>query len=628
MNSSEWFGLLINGLASASTLFLLSVGLSLIFGVSRIVNFAHGSFYLVGLYIACSLTARIGGTVLGFWGSVLMAAIAVAALGAAVEILVLRRLYKAPELFQLLATFALVLVFRDGALAIWGSEDVLGPHAPGLAGSIEIAGARIPTYDVLLIFVGPVLLGMLTLLLRSTRFGRLIRASTQDREMVGALGVNQKLLFTGVFCLGSFLVGLGGAMQVPKEPASLTLDLQALGDAFVVVVVGGMGSVPGAFIASLVIAGAKAICAAIGTVQLGGMEVSFTKLTLVVEFLIMAVVLVVRPWGLMGRATSAVRVQGEIERPLQRADRIFKVTVSLVVVGLLGAAFLGQYMPYAPIFLTDILVTILFVISLHFIMGTAGLHTFGHAAYFGIGAYGAAFLLKGAGISMGWALVLGPLFAGLAAVVFGWFCVRLSGVYFAMLTLAFAQIVWSVVFQWESVTGGSNGMTGIWPSGWLTDKTHFYVLTFVVCAVAAWVLRKILFSPFGYAMRAARDSMLRSETIGINTKAIQWTAFVISGLVCGYAGALFAFSKGSISPETISVGRSFDGIVMIMIGGINSIAGPAVGAAVFFWLQDFAAQSTEYWKAAVGLTILGIVFLFPAGIVGTLKHAFAHKEET
>jgi len=126
--------------------------------------------------------------------------------------------------------------------------------------------------------------------------------------------------------------------------------------------------------------------------------------------------------------------------------------------------------------------------------------------------------------------------------------VRLSGVYFAMLTLAFAQIVWSVVFQWESVTGGSNGMTGIWPYSWLAGKTHYYVMTLVVCAAAAFVLRKMLFSPFGYAMRAARDSVLRSEAVGIDTKAIQWTAFTISGLVCGYAGALFAFSKGSISP--------------------------------------------------------------------------------
>jgi branched-chain amino acid transport system permease protein len=555
-----------------------------------------------------------------------LSAIAVAVFGAAIEMLLLRRLYKVPELFQLLATFALVLIIRDGALAVWGSEDVLGRRAPGLSGAVEILGTRVPSYDLLLIFVGPVILLFLTLLLKRTRFGRLIRASTQDREMVGALGVNQKLLFTSVFVLGSFLVGLGGAMQVPKEPASLTLDLIALGDAFVVVVVGGMGSISGAFVAALLIAWAKALCAGLGTMQLAGVEVSFTKLTLVVEFLIMATVLVVRPHGLMGRPMGTVRVMGSVEPPLQRANASFKISVAVLLVGLLAVGLLSNQMPYAPIFLTDILITALFVASLHFIAGPAGLHTFGHAAYFGAGAYGSAFLMKGAGLTMGWALLFGPLFAGIAALIFGWFCVRLSGVSFAMLTLAFSQIVWSVIFQWETVTGGSNGMTGIWPASWVEDKTNYYLLTFAICAAMAFLLRKVLFSPFGYAMRASRDSVLRSEAIGIDTKLINWISFAIAGLACGYAGALFAFSKGSISPDVASVGRSFDGIVMVMIGGINSIAGPVVGAAIFTTLQDFASQNTEYWKAAIGAAILLIVLLFPEGVVGTFNRLRAHKE--
>ncbi|MBL0421628.1 ABC transporter permease [Ramlibacter sp. AW1] len=626
MSLSEWLALLINGLASASTLFLLAAGLSLIFGVTRIVNFAHGSFYMLGLYTAYTMAERLGSTVLGFWGAVLVAAVAVGVLGALVEMLLLRRLYKVPELFQLLATFALVLVLRDAALWLWGSEDLLGPRAPGLSGSVELFGSKLPSYDLLLIFVGPAMLLALTLLMSRTRFGRLIRASTQDREMVGALGVNQKVLFTAVFALGSFLAGLGGAMQLPREPASLFLDLQALGDAFVVVVVGGMGSIPGAFLAAIIIAGAKAVCTGLGTMSIAGIDVNFSKLTLVVEFLIMAAVLVVRPWGLLGRPAASSRQSSAGETPLERANTSFKVTTALVAVALIAIATLGQQMPYAPVLMTDILIAALFVVSLHFIAGPGGLHTFGHAAYFGIGAYGAAFLLKSAGLPMEASLLLGPVFAGLAAVVFGWFSVRLSGVYFAMLTLAFAQIVWSVVFQWEDVTGGSNGMTGIWPSDWLADKTHYYLLTLVIAAFAAWLLRKMLFSPFGYALRAARDSVLRSEAIGIDTKAVQWTAFILSGLVCGYAGALFAFSKGSISPETISVGRSFDGIVMIMLGGINTIAGPVVGAAVFTWLQDLAARTFEYWRAAIGITILLLVLLFPEGIIGTLKRFFAERE--
>ena len=237
---------LLNGLAGASTLFLLAAGLSLIFGVTRIVNFAHGSMYMLGLYVAYSLTERLGAGPLGFWGAVLLAALAVAVLGAAVEMLVLRRVYHAPELFQLLATFAVVLLLRDAALALWGPEDLLGPRAPGMKGAVEILGRPFPEYDLFLIAVGPLVLGLLWLILHRTRAGVLIRAAIQDREMVGALGVNQAWLFTGIFALGSGLAALGGALQLPREPASLALDLTAIGEAFVVVVVGGMGSITGA----------------------------------------------------------------------------------------------------------------------------------------------------------------------------------------------------------------------------------------------------------------------------------------------------------------------------------------------------------------------------------------------
>ena len=303
MTVSAFLVQLLNGLAGASSLFLVAAGLSLIFGVTRIVNFAHGSFYMLGVYLAVTMTGKFGAGV-GFWPALVLAAVGVGMIGAIVEVVLLRRIYQAPELFQLLATFALVLVIKDAALWLWGAEDLLGPRAPGLAGSIDILGRRFPTYDLLLIVVGPAVLGLIHLLLTRTRWGTLVRAATQDREMVGALGVNQSALFTGVFALGALLAGLGGALQVPREPASLNLDLLTIGDAFVVVVVGGMGSIPGAYVAALLIAEIKALCVGIGTVHALGIDFSFSKLTLVAEFLVMAVVLVVRPWGLMGRAQA------------------------------------------------------------------------------------------------------------------------------------------------------------------------------------------------------------------------------------------------------------------------------------------------------------------------------------
>jgi len=617
----------LNGLASASTLFLIAAGLSLIFGVTRIVNFAHGSLYMLGIYIAYSaVNALLPAGAVGFWGGILVAALAVGVLGALIEILVLRRIYQAPELFQLLATFALVLIIKDFALWLWGPEDLLGPRAVGLDGAVGIAGRRFPEYDIFLIAVGPVVLGMLWLLLHRTRWGTLVRAATQDREMVGALGVNQKLLFTSVFALGAFLAGLGGALEVPREPAQLFLDLTAISDAFVIVVVGGMGSIPGAFLAALIIGEVKALCIGIGNVDILGFDVSFSKLTLVIEFIVMAVVLVVRPWGLLGRPQAAQRASpSHIEPPLRPAPR--GLLVAAVILGVALFALPAYGTAYNLVLTIDIMVFALFAASLHFLMGPAGMVSFGHAAYFGLGAYGAGLLLLRAGFPMEAALVAAPLVAALGAVVFGWFCVRLSGVYLAMLTLAFAQIGWSIVFQWDSFTGGSNGMVGIWPAEWASSKTVYYLITLLLCTAGVLAMRRMVFSPFGFAMRAGRDSPLRCDAIGIDLQRVQWAAFTLAGTFAGLAGALFAFSKGSVSPEVMAISRSVDGLVMVLLGGVQTLSGPVVGAAAFTWLQDTIARNTEYWQSLLGAAILLIVLAFPRGMVGFLAWRFGPKED-
>ena len=617
MNFSGFVVQLLNGLAGASSLFLVAAGLSLIFGVTRIVNFAHGSFYMLGVYFAYALVARLEW--MGFWLAVPVAACAVGALGVVVEMLLLRRIYRAPELFQLLATFALVLAIKDGVLWLFGPEELLGPRAPGLTGSLDVLGRQFPVYDLFLIVVGPIVLGLLWLLLTRTRWGTLVRAATQDREMVGALGVNQAWLFTAVFALGAMLAGLGGALQLPREPANLEMDLHIIGSAFVVVVVGGMGSIPGAFVAALLISEIKALCIWLGLVHVFGVDISFSKLTLVAEFVVMAVVLVVRPWGLMGKAQAAARALGEAELPIRPADKLFLTAVAVLTLALLVLPSMSSGSPYVVVLAIDLLIAALFAASLHFIMGPAGMHSFGHAAYFGLGAYAAALVVRKLGLSMEAALLLAPLVAALGALIVGWFSVRLSGVYLAMLTLAFAQIVWAGVYQWDDVTGGSNGMTGVWPAEWLSGKQAYYYLTLVLVLVSLWALRRMLFSPFGYALRAGRDSVLRADAIGIDVKAMQWIAFMIAGAFAGVAGALFAFSKGSISPETLNVSRSVDGLVMVLLGGLQTLAGPVVGAVSYTWLHDVMARSTEYWRALLGAVILILVLLFPQGIAGFFR---------
>ena len=621
MSFSGFVVQLLNGLAGASSLFLVAAGLSLIFGVTRIVNFAHGSFFMVGIYVAYTLVERLGGT-LGFWPALLLAAVAVGVLGALIEVVLLRRIYKAPELFQLLATFALVLVIKDAVLWLWGPDELLGPRAPGLGGAVEILGRQFPTYDLFLIVVGPLVLALIWLLLTRTRFGTLVRAATQDREMVSALGVNQAWLFTAVFALGAMLAGLGGALQLPREPATLEMDLNTIGAAFVVVVVGGMGSLPGAYVAALLIAQIKAVCIWLGVVDIFGISVSFSKLTLMVDFLVMAAVLVWRPWGLFGRPQATSRYVGMPEAPLRPAGTTYLAVAAALALALAALPLFTVNSPYTLVLMIDLLIAALFAVSLHFIMGPAGMHSFGHAAYFGLGAYGAALLVRQLQLPMEVALVVAPLVAALGAVVYGWFCVRLSGVYLAMLTLAFAQITWAITYQWDSFTGGSNGLTGVWPAEWLTDKRAYYWLTLVLVGAGVWWMRRVLYSPFGYALRAGRDSVLRADAIGINVKRMQWAAFVIAGTVAGLAGALYAFSKGSISPESLSVGKSVDGLVMVLLGGIQTLAGPVVGAVTFTWLHDTVARNTDYWRAMLGGIILLLVLLFPQGIAGGIKQLF------
>ena len=597
---------LLSGLASAASLFLVASGLSLIFGVTRIVNFAHGAFFMLGAYLAFTLTDRFSGP-FGFWGGMVLAAVLVGLLGALFEILLLRRIYRAPELFQLLATFAAALVVQDVVLLIWGPEDLLAPRAPGLAGAVEVLGKRVPSYDLFLILLGPLVLALLWLLLHRTRWGVLVRAATQDRDMVAALGVNQKWLFTGVFALGAFLAGLGGALQAPREAADHTMDLRIIVEIFVVVVIGGLGSIEGAFVAAILVS----LLNAFGILIL-------PKISLVLVFLLMALVLVIRPRGLFGRREGAARLSGaaavSVWKPLDRDGRV--VAAALIAAAALAPLALG---PYGLVVATEIAIFVLFAASLHLLVSVSGIASFGHAAFLGLGCYGAALAVKILGLPMLPALGAGPLLAALGAAVIGWFAVRLSGVYAAMLTLACAQILWSIAFQWVPVTGGDNGLLGVWPPPWAASAAHFYWLTLALVVLAVGALRMIIFSPFGYALRAARDSDLRSEAIGIDRRRMQWRAFVIAGAGTGLAGALFAFLKGSVFPDTMGVSTSIDGLVMVLLGGVETVSGPIVGAVVYKLLSIWLISHTDYSKLVLGLVIIGLVLLFPQGIAGSIR---------
>ncbi len=596
----------LSGLSYASTLFLVAAGLSIIFGLTRIVNFAHGSFYMLGAYLAYTLSAQLKplvGAAAGFWLGVVLAAAVVGMIGVLMEVLLLRRIYRAPELFQLLATFGVVLIVQDASLYLWGREDLLAPRVAGLRGSIDVLGERFPQYHLVLILLGPAVLAGLWLVLHRTRWGMLVRAATQDREMAGALGVNQGLLFTGVLFVGSFLAGLGGALQIPKETVTLQMDMSVIAEAFVVVVIGGMGSVFGAFLAALLI----------GEIHAFGVWL-FPQSTLILMFLVMAIVLAVRPHGLLGRPEPAIRpAASALDTPLRPAPAGARLLGVAALGVLLAFPFVAN--EYSRLLASEILILALFAASLQFVMHIGGMISFGHAAYFGLGAYAAALAVQHGSTPVPIALAAAVLVPGLAALLFGCFCVRLSGVYLAMLTLAFAQIVWSIAFQ-SKWTGGDNGLLGVWPSGWFGEKLNYYYTVLAIVVAGLLSIRRIAHSSFGYALRAGRDSALRAEAIGIDVGRMRLLGFAVGGAFAGAAGGLYAFHTGSVFPSLLAIPQSVDGLVMVLLGGLQTLTGPMVGAGAFHLLKTELVRTSEYWRFILGLAILALVLAFPQGIAG------------
>jgi len=280
--------LIMSGLHHASILFIVAAGLTLVFGVLRVINMAHGSLYMIGAFVAASVIQQTGGAG-GFWLALLAAPVAVGLVGAVIEFGVLRRIYQAEHVVQLLATYALILIFDDLVKMIWGAEykSVSAPAA--LAGSIRIGDQSVPVYNLFVITWALILAAALWLLIYRTGLGRLIRAAVEDAEMLEALGVNIPRIFSSVFIIGAFLAGLGGVLVAPRGSIGLGMDLDILIEAFVVAVIGGLGSFPGALLG----AGIIGMMYSFGTQIAPQMAMAFV-------FLAMVIVLIIRPWGLFG----------------------------------------------------------------------------------------------------------------------------------------------------------------------------------------------------------------------------------------------------------------------------------------------------------------------------------------
>ena len=290
MSFDVLFNQFLSGIARGALLFLVASGLSLTFGVLRVLNFAHGSLYMLGAFIAYSIWKLLLIPVVGFYVATLISGLIMAGIGLLIEYFILRRLYSRGWPEQLLATYALILIITDIVKVFWGGEFLSIPRPKPFAGAVSLFGFPFPSYNFFIILLGLALVVFLWWLVYKTRLGDIIRAAAHDRDMVSALGIPIPWLFTWIFVLGAMIAGLSGAVTAPFGSVALGMDMEIIIECFAVVVIGGMGSLPGTLLGSLIV----------GEVYAFGIMFK-PELALAFIFMVMAIVLIIRPWGIFGR---------------------------------------------------------------------------------------------------------------------------------------------------------------------------------------------------------------------------------------------------------------------------------------------------------------------------------------
>lgn len=624
---SIFISVLFNGLSFAALLFLIAAGLTLILGLARIVNFAHGSLFLLGGYIFITLVRATG----SWWLALLVTPISLAIIGGLVEYFLLRRIYGKEELLQLILTFGLVLIIEDVVKMIWGTVPYGLNIVPSLlSGSFDVFNIIIPKDSLGITGTAALICLLLWLLLNKTRLGKQITAASLDVEMTGALGIDVPRLFTFVFLLGSACAGVGGGLLTLKLGLVPAFGVEYLIYAFAVVVIGGLGSYKGSVYGALIVG----ICYSFGILLIPDLAMIFV-------FALLFLTLLIRPMGLCG-VVEEIRAPAVAMGKKVRFEVSFlsgKITrATLLRMGGIALVCFVVLLPYlAPgfwvLFTTEVLILIVLATSLNMLL-RAGMLSVGHAAFFGTGAYTASLILIHVTNSLLLSLLLSIVFSAALAFIIGLLSLRHIQLYFALLTLAFAQFVYAVVFKWRDFTGGDDGLMGIpIPSlnffGFTGEifspdtPEKYLIFVLVLIVLSLWVFRMILGSPFGQILQAIRENTERVSFLGLNPKRYKVAAFVIAGSLAGLVGAVYAPFEMVISPVAAHWTKSVDPIFMNIIGGGNTIAGPSVGAVIYLFFKDWLSSLMEYWRICFGAILILVAIAFPRGLVEYLEIALS-----
>ncbi len=596
----------VNGLVIGNIYALLAVGLALIFGVANLINFAHGSVYTVGAYVGWGCVTFLGTPLPVTMGIVVAAC---ATLGVAIERLGLRPLQGKARIAPLLATIGLSFVL-DQLVQL-----VAHPEPRALPSSlpdwrIPVGGGSIGALDLLIAAVGLASAAVLFGFLRFTKLGWAVRATAQDRDAALQMGVDIDRVNAAVFAGASALGGLGGLLVgLYYNHIDPGMSFNATLKGVVATVLGGAGSLPGAIGGGLVL----------GLVESYGIALFGTTYRNLFAFAALIAVLVLRPNGLFSRGgMTAEPLTGTFLAP----SRPLRVPPALLWASGLAAFALPLVTgaPYLLQTLTNAWLAAILALSLTLMAGTAGQVSLGQAALLAIGAYASALLALDLGWPAAATVPLAGVLTGLIGTALVFPAFRLRGHAVAIATLAVGEVVGLVILNWESLTGGALGLTGIPPLSLggvdLYAPRAVYWLTLAVTVGLALLQTRLLGSHLGRTLRAIRDDDVAARAYGISLNRYKGLAFAFGGFGAGISGAITAHLYSYINFETFDAQLSLLALAMVILGGMGNVLGAVVGAVALVGLPELFRVTAEYRVLIYGVALLLLIRFRPQGLMG------------
>ncbi len=608
------FGQVLIGLINGLFYAMMSMGVAIIFGMLRIGNFVHGAQYMLGAFGAWALLnlpdlfPGLGLPSLNYWWALVLVPLGVAVTGAITERLFVRRVYNLEHAYGLLLTVGLALVI-EGMFNLWfGAAGQQYGVPDALKGGLNLGFMFLPIYRIWVIVAAlAVCIGTWAVIER-TPLGAYLRAATENPDLVRAFGINVPRMLMLTYAFGVGLAGLTGVMAAPIYQVSPQMGQSIIITIFAVVVIGGMGSIAGAIVSGI----------GLGVIE-GLTKVFWPEASSTVIFVIMALVLVLRPQGLFGKETQA---HSGTDISVSRRESILENgRIWLPVLTVFGGAIL-PFIVY-PVFAMKILCLALFALAYNLVFGYVGLLAFGHAAFYGASAYGAAHVAAVWGWPPELALLAGVALATAIGALFGWLAIRRQGLYFAMITLALAQIVVFYAVQ-ASWTHGEDGIQSV-PRGTLFglidlgDTMNMYYFVLAVFLIGFGFIYRLLRSPFGQVLKAIRENEQRAISLGYSTSQFKLVAFTLSAMLAGLAGGTKALVFQIASLADLHFMTSADALLMTLIGGVGTLLGPIVGAVIVVTLQrEFAGYGA--WVIVIqGAAFVFFVLFLRKGVIGSLE---------